>query len=91
MLEDAFSKREPLFNLSVYYPYKYYLGDDPDIDAFEETRRRMVVSLIRTQFLKRFESSIFLLRCPAIGCSRSSWRSSTCIVTGTPRSASSSG
>lgn len=59
IIQEAFSKSQPLFNLSVYYPNRHYLGDDPDIDPFEETRQKNLVSLIRTQFLKRFESSIF--------------------------------
>lgn len=59
MIERAFDKETPLFRLPFYYPYKHYIGDPEDIDAFLETRLRMVVSLIRTQFLKRFESSVF--------------------------------
>jgi SNF2 family DNA or RNA helicase len=59
MMEKAFSHSTPLFRLSVYYPLQYYIGDDEDIDAFTEARLRMVVSLIRTQFLKRFESSVY--------------------------------
>ena len=58
MVEKAFSRTTPLFSLSVYYPLQYYIGDE-EIDAFTETRLRNVVSLIRTQFLKRFESSVY--------------------------------
>jgi len=58
-VEDAFQKEKPLFSLAVYYPMAYYKG--PDIEkqkkAFLENRQRQVVSLIRIQFLKRFESS----------------------------------
>jgi hypothetical protein len=58
MLEEAFSKKDPLFSLPVYYPYAYYKGDDKSIDPLKEGRQRQVVSLIRTGFLKRFESSV---------------------------------
>jgi hypothetical protein len=58
-VEKAFKKEKPLFSLALYYPLAYYIG--PDIEkrarAFAENRQRSVVSLIRTQFLKRFESS----------------------------------
>lgn len=57
-LEEAFSKKDPLFSLPVYYPYAYYKGDDKSIDPLKEGRQRQVVSLIRTGFLKRFESSV---------------------------------
>ena len=59
MVERAFEREKPLFSLAVYYPLAYYIG--PDIErkerAFEQGRQEQVVSLIRTQFLKRFESS----------------------------------
>jgi len=58
MVEKAFDKEKPLFALPIYYPYAYYKGDDETIDPFEEGRKRQVVSLIRTGFLKRFESSV---------------------------------
>jgi hypothetical protein len=58
MVAEAFHKRVPLFSLTIYNPYIYYLGDDPDvIPALEKGRRKQVVALIRTSFLKRFESS----------------------------------
>jgi SNF2 family DNA or RNA helicase len=65
MLEDAFSKKEPLFSLPIYYPFAYYKGDDQSIDPLKMGRQRQVVSLIRTGFLKRFESSVeaFKLSC----------------------------
>jgi hypothetical protein len=49
----------------MYYPLAWYRGDDASIDPFEKNRQRQVVSLIRTQFLKRFESSVvaFELSC----------------------------
>lgn len=57
LIEDAFSKEKPLFALPIYYPFAYYKGDDKSIDPLVEGRRKQVVSLIRTGFLKRFESS----------------------------------
>ena len=59
MVEAAFEKKKPLFALAVYYPLAYYIGPDMEKQqrAFAENRQREVVSLIRTQFLKRFESS----------------------------------
>lgn len=59
MLADAFHKQKPLFSLPIYYPYAFYNGSDVNvIPALEKGRRHQVVSLIRTLFLKRFESSV---------------------------------
>ena len=68
MIEKAFSKEKPLFSLAMYYPLAYYKGDDKTINAFEENRQKQLVTLIRTQFLKRFESSAkaFELSCEAL-------------------------
>lgn len=58
MVATAFHKRAPLFVLGIYNPYAYYKGGDPEvIPAMERGRRQQVVALIRTSFLKRFESS----------------------------------
>lgn len=58
MVSEAFHKRDPLFVLGIYNPYAYYKGEDPDIISdFERGRSKQVVALIRTSFLKRFESS----------------------------------
>ena len=58
MVANAFHKKEPLFSLPMYYPYAFYTGDDDSVNlALEKGRRKQVVSLIRTGFLKRFESS----------------------------------
>jgi hypothetical protein len=59
LVESAFQKEKPLFSLAVYYPLAYYVGPDMEKQkrAFAENRQREVVSLIRTLFLKRFESS----------------------------------
>jgi len=68
MLEAAFSKEKPLFSLAIYYPLAYYKGSDSSINPLEEGRQREVVGLIRTQFLKRFESSAqsFDMSCQAL-------------------------
>jgi hypothetical protein len=65
LFEQAFAKRAPLFTLPMYYPLHWYKGPDKNIDPFEQNRQRQVVGLIRTQFLKRFESSVaaFELSC----------------------------
>lgn len=58
MVADAFHKRDPLFVLGIYNPYAYYKGDGEDAStALERGRLKQVVALIRTSFLKRFESS----------------------------------
>jgi superfamily II DNA or RNA helicase len=58
MVAEAFHKREPLFVLGIYNPYAYYKGDSEDVaTALERGRLKQVVALIRTSFLKRFESS----------------------------------
>ena len=62
MLEDAFSREKPLFSLAIYYPFAYYKGSEEDLDKLAEGRQKQVVSLIRTQFLKRFESSVQAFR-----------------------------
>ncbi len=55
-MDKAFAKDRPLFILGIYYPLAYYKGDEA-VDPLLENRQKQVVSLIRTQFLKRFESS----------------------------------
>ncbi len=56
-VDKAFARKSPLFTLSIYYPFTYYKGTDETIDPFEAGRQKQVVALIRTLFLKRFESS----------------------------------
>ena len=65
MFENAFTRKNPLFTLPMYYPLYWYKGPDESIDPFEEGRQGQVVGLIRTNFLKRFESSViaFELSC----------------------------
>jgi predicted helicase len=49
----------------MYYPLAWYTGPDTSIDPFEQNRQKQVVGLIRTNFLKRLESSVaaFELSC----------------------------
>ncbi len=65
LFEKAFTRENPLFTLPMYYPLYWYKGSDQDIDPFEQNRQQQVVGLIRTNFLKRFESSVtaFELSC----------------------------
>ena len=65
MFEKAFTRTNPLFTLPMYYPLHWYKGSDTSIDRWVEGRQEQVVGLIRTQFLKRFESSVaaFELSC----------------------------
>jgi len=55
-LQNAFSRANPLFVLPMYYPLAFSTNED--IDTRAENRQRQVVALIRTIFLKRFESSL---------------------------------
>lgn len=55
-LQNAFSRATPLFVLPMYYPLAF--STNKDIDTRAENRQRQVVALIRTIFLKRFESSL---------------------------------
>jgi superfamily II DNA or RNA helicase/HKD family nuclease len=59
LVDAAFQKQKPLFALPMYYTLAYYKGDDATIDPLEENRQAQVVGLIRTNFLKRFESSVY--------------------------------
>lgn len=59
LVDQSFTKDEPLFALSIYYPLHYYKGPNLDVDPIEENRQKQVVGLIRTNFLKRFESSVY--------------------------------
>jgi len=57
-VRKAFHKEKPLFVLGVYYPLAYWKGDKESPEyKFDEGRQKQVVMLIRTLFLKRFESS----------------------------------
>lgn len=58
LLDESFEHDRPLFSLAIYYPLAFYTGDDGGIDPREENRQKQVVGLIRTNFLKRFESSV---------------------------------
>lgn len=59
--EAAFDRDDPLFKLPVYNPEPYYIGPNREENselAFKKERGKQNVVLIRTNFLKRFESSI---------------------------------
>jgi superfamily II DNA or RNA helicase len=57
MIDTAFHKEKPLFSLAIYYPAAYPADPDAQADPFILGRQKQVVGLIRTGFLKRFESS----------------------------------
>lgn len=59
LVDTAFQNAKPLFALPMYYPLAYYTGPDISIDPLEWNRQAQVVGLIRTNFLKRFESSVY--------------------------------
>ena len=66
-LEKAFNKKKPLLSLAVYYPLNYpaqmTLDGKQGLEfEFEKGRQEQVVGLIRTQLLKRFESSAIAFR-----------------------------
>ena len=65
LFELAFARNNPLFTLPMYYPLAWPMGQAKKVDAFEDNRQKQVVGLIRTNFLKRFESSVvaFELSC----------------------------
>ena len=55
----AFSKKNPLLNLAIHSRLSFYIGDDPKILAEKEKKRHgQILGLIRTLFLKRFDSSV---------------------------------
>ena len=58
MFENAFQRQNPLFTLPMYYPLAWYTGPNLSIDPFAQNQQKQVVGLIRTNFLKRFESSV---------------------------------
>ena len=60
-VEKAFNKKVPLFALAIYYPLAYAKEEEKErlvaADRRVENQQQQVVGLIRTNFLKRFESS----------------------------------
>ncbi len=57
-VERAFKRDKPLLSLAIYYPLGYAVKPVESVDEkWVEGRQRQVVGLIRTQLLKRFESS----------------------------------
>ncbi|MGH9800892.1 MAG: DEAD/DEAH box helicase family protein, partial [Blastocatellia bacterium] len=75
IVENAFNKKEPLFSLPIYSPYEWFKGDAATVPDLEKGRRKQVVTLIRTQFLKRFESSVeaFTMSCWNLLCKLLAW------------------
>ncbi|MSR17951.1 MAG: helicase, partial [Phycisphaerales bacterium] len=73
LVAKAFERSSPLFTLPMYYPLAWLRegakldegGTDKQQRAFADNRQKQVVGLIRTGFLKRFESSVvaFQLSC----------------------------
>ncbi len=59
MVEAAFSKPEQLFNLAMYYPLAKWKDEKTKPPEWNINTQRQIVGLIRIQFLKRFESSIY--------------------------------
>ncbi len=60
VVEKAFQKDKPLFTLGIYYPLGYYIGRRTRRSIrSSKNRQKQVCGLIRTQFLKRFESSAY--------------------------------
>ena len=58
LLDRSFRRTNPLFALPIYNPLSYAKDDEANLDQMALGRQRQVVSLLRTQFLKRFESSV---------------------------------
>ena len=56
-INTAFSKKEPLFTLAIYSPTSFLKTGVEETDVFLIERQKQLVGLIRTLFLKRFESS----------------------------------
>lgn len=56
-LQKAFSKKEPLFTLAIYNPTNFVKTGFEETDVLLVNRQKQLVGLIRTLFLKRFESS----------------------------------
>lgn len=57
-VEKAFSKKDPLFRLAIYNPAAYARREDESKEGLiEANRQTQVIGLVRTNFLKRFESS----------------------------------
>lgn len=55
----AFSRDNPLFTLPLYFPLRWYDGDaKKDFGNRQVNTQKQVIGLIRTMFIKRFESSI---------------------------------
>jgi superfamily II DNA or RNA helicase len=58
MVDSAFEREAPLFYLPIYNPIEYASKEFKAANPFVLGRQRQVVALVRTSFLKRFESSV---------------------------------
>ena len=72
-IEKAFNKKKPLLSLAIYnplgYPVQFSLDNAKTNHEFEfeKGRQEQVVGLIRTQLLKRFESSAWAFQATCEG------------------------
>lgn len=57
MIDQAFDKKKPLFSLAIYNPEEFRRPGQGEAADFDRGRLKQVVTLIRTGFLKRLESS----------------------------------
>jgi superfamily II DNA or RNA helicase len=57
LVDQAFNKQKPLFSLAVYNPEEFRRKGHGEAADFDRGRLKQVVTLIRTSFLKRLESS----------------------------------
>ena len=55
-IEKTMRRKHPLLTLAPYYPLAY-AKEKEEVDPEDANRQKQIVGLIRTQFLKRFESS----------------------------------
>ena len=86
MFEKAFTRKNPLFTLPMYYPLAWYKGSDKSIDPLEQDRQKQVVGLIRTNFLKAIrEFGCLRSSCLATGYYRNCWPFSKSTARPTPR------
>lgn len=57
LVDQSFDKKKPLFSLAIYNPEEFRRPGQGEAADFDRGRLKQVVTLIRTGFLKRLESS----------------------------------
>lgn len=57
LVDQSFDKKKPLFSLAIYNPEEFRRPGQGEVADFDRGRLKQVVTLIRTGFLKRLESS----------------------------------